>query len=282
MQQGIPQKLLQRSKQMKNNLLPKVSILIPTYNGEKFIKATIDSCLSQTYPNLEIIVTDDCSTDGTIEILKKYGDKINLFINNANLGIVKNINNGVKLSTGSYFILLGHDDILPCQHVEQIITEFDDNTVAVHCNSIIIDSTGNKQKLSKNDSKQIKKTKNSLYRLSIKNFISSCGMIHKREIFDKVGGWDEKYKNYGEWLYYVNMLKFGTLKYTVKTKAFYRKHDTNITNTFNNIDVYSELEAYKQRCKDLAYDYHTYTLSEYFIYLIIKIKYLLKTYRGNA
>ncbi|MEO0935820.1 MAG: glycosyltransferase, partial [Cyanobacteria bacterium J06641_2] len=53
-----------------------VSVIIPCFNAESWIAETIDSCLRQTYPHIEVIVIDDCSTDNSVEIIKSYGDKI--------------------------------------------------------------------------------------------------------------------------------------------------------------------------------------------------------------
>lgn len=231
----------------------KVSIIIPTYNGEKYIKETINSCINQTYHNIEIIVIDDGSNDNTVSILKEYGKKIRLYLNEQNQGISKNVNKGVSLSKGEYFILLGHDDLLAKNHVEVMINEFiNDNLVAIHCNSIIIDSFGKEIKLSRDNISQIKKTNNSMFELSIDNFISSCGMIHKKKIFEKVKGWDETYKFYGEWLYYIKSLEFGSIGYSEKVHAFYRRHETNITNTFQNEKIREDLEIYFNNCRSLA------------------------------
>ena len=212
----------------------KVSIIIPTYNGEKYIRETLDSCLNQSYKNIEIIVVDDCSTDTTVEILKSYGSKIKLTVNKVNKGIVKNINNITLELNSDYVIFLGHDDVLPQKHIEIMISEFDSNTVAVHCNSMIIDEIGNEVKIARNDNTQIQKSANCMFELSLNNFISSCGMLHRVDIFKKLNGWSEEYKQYGEWLYYIKELEYGNIKYTVRTKALYRRHATNITNSFNN------------------------------------------------
>ena len=71
---------------------PKVDILVATYNGEKYIKEQIDSILNQTYQNIQILISDDCSKDGTREILKQYEEKekIKVFYQEKNLGYVKN------------------------------------------------------------------------------------------------------------------------------------------------------------------------------------------------
>ncbi len=256
----------------------KVSIIILTYNGEKYIKSTIDSCLNQTYKNVEVIIIDDYSTDNTVNILKSYAEKIKLYLNEENQGISKNVNQGVSLSNGEYFILLGHDDLLASNHIEVMINEFDANDiVSIHCNSILIDPFGKELKLARNDKKQIQKTNNCLFELSLDNFISSCGMIHRKDIFEKVNGWDGTYKFYGEWLYYIKSLEYGKIKYTDKTKAFYRRHETNITNSFKNKKIKEQLNKYKNECRFLAHSLNNNTLFENFKFYINNTKLFFKS-----
>jgi len=257
----------------------KVSIIIPTYNGAKYIKETIDSCLNQSYKNIEIIVVDDCSSDSTVEILKSYENKINLTINKTNQGIVKNLNNMTLGVESEYFIFLGHDDILPINHIEIMIGEFDNDTIALHCNSMGIDGNSNETKLNRSDDKQIQKTDRCMFELSIDNFISSCGMLHRTDIFQKLNGWDDEYKQYGEWLYYIRELEFGNIKYTTKTKAFYRRHETNITNTFKNKDVKRSLNKYKRVCRNLAHNINKNTTSDNIRYYFNEFKLFIKSFK---
>ncbi|MBR7889323.1 glycosyltransferase [Marinomonas sp. A79] len=231
----------------------KVSIVIPTYNGLKYIEKTINSCLEQSYQNIEVIVVDDFSTDATRELLLNYKGKVKLLFNDENLGIVKSVNKGVSSTNSEFFILLGHDDLLPEKHVELMLSEFESNTVSIHCNSILIDAFGDEKGFSRNDKKQENKTKKCLFELSIDNFISSCGMLHRKSVFDSVGGWDEGYLHYGEWLYYIKSLKYGDIKYTTKSYAYYRRHTSNITNTFRNKEVVKILNNYKMDCRKLAH-----------------------------
>ncbi len=92
----------------------KVSIIIPTYNSEKFISSTIDSILSQNYSDLECIIADGGSSDNTIEIIKKYkdinGDKI-IYFSEKDSGVFDALNKGIKKATGDLIGWLGSDDI---------------------------------------------------------------------------------------------------------------------------------------------------------------------------
>lgn len=90
-----------------------VSICIPVYNGEKTIAMTIESVLSQTYKNTEIIVVDNCSDDRTAEIVKGFKDqRIRYFRNDTNLGMVGNWNKCIDYITGKYVLFVCADDLL--------------------------------------------------------------------------------------------------------------------------------------------------------------------------
>jgi glycosyltransferase involved in cell wall biosynthesis len=95
---------------------PLVSVIIPTYNVEQFIGEAIDSVLAQTYPHIEIIVTDDGSTDQTIPIVQTYAashkDKLKLVTSPVNTGISSNFNRGLAARTGEFIAWLGGDDLM--------------------------------------------------------------------------------------------------------------------------------------------------------------------------
>ena len=92
---------------------PLISIAIATYNGEKYLEEQLDSIYAQTYKNIEVIVTDDCSSDKTVEILKKYykSHGLKYVINETNLGFVKNFEKAISLCRGDYIALSDQDDI---------------------------------------------------------------------------------------------------------------------------------------------------------------------------
>ncbi|EEB44283.1 Spore coat polysaccharide biosynthesis protein spsA [Providencia alcalifaciens] len=254
----------------------KVTIIILSYNGDLYIEETINSAIKQSYKNIEIIIIDDHSKSETVNKILHFNEnpKIQIFLNKENKGITYNLNKVVLNLDSDFFLLLGHDDIIPANHVETMLSEFDDETISVHCNSYIIDSLGKKKKLLKTDSiqqdhSQPEKIFNAL---AIDNFISSCGMLHRTKIFKLVKGWEPKYKNYGEWLYYINSLKFGHIKYTTKTIAFYRIHETNITKTFNKKGIKNDVISYKNYCRHKAFKLAKKNLPFLIRYLFIKIK----------
>ncbi|QQS18926.1 glycosyltransferase family 2 protein [Candidatus Saccharibacteria bacterium] len=97
---------------MKAEDTPKVSIVIPVYNGSNYLREAIDSALAQTYKNVETIVVNDGSTDGgaTEKIAKSYGSKIRYY-NKENGGVASTLNFGTQKMTGEYFSWLSHDDL---------------------------------------------------------------------------------------------------------------------------------------------------------------------------
>jgi len=91
--------------------MSKVSIVIPAYNAEKYIQQTVDSVLTQTYPNFEIIVVNDGSTDSTAQILAEYGNKIH-YIYQQNKGLSGARNTGFLATRGEYLLFLDSDDLI--------------------------------------------------------------------------------------------------------------------------------------------------------------------------
>ena len=90
--------------------LPKVSIIIPVYNGENYLAEAIESALAQSYDNLEVIVINDGSKDNTEKIALSYGKKIKYF-HKSNGGVSSALNLGIEKMTGDYFSWLSHDDL---------------------------------------------------------------------------------------------------------------------------------------------------------------------------
>ena len=94
---------------------PLVSVVIITYNQRKYLIEMVESVLSQDYRNIEIIISDDCSTDGTIETLmeykKRYPSSIKVILSDINQGVTKNSNRGISNAKGKYVCMVGGDDI---------------------------------------------------------------------------------------------------------------------------------------------------------------------------
>ena len=112
---------------------PLVSVLIPVYNTEKYIKESLDSIISQTYTNLEIIVVDDASTDSTYSILSTYTDpRLKLYRNKTNLYIAENRNKAISYATGKYIVWQDADDISLPIRVETLVSFMEEHPEINH------------------------------------------------------------------------------------------------------------------------------------------------------
>lgn len=106
----LRQRLPQENKN-KNALLPKISVITPSYNSERFLEQTIRSVILQRYSNLEYIVVDGGSTDNTVNIIKQYSPWISTWLSEPDSGQSEAINKGLKLATGEWVAWINADDI---------------------------------------------------------------------------------------------------------------------------------------------------------------------------
>lgn len=235
--------------------IPRVTIIVTAYNSEKYLRETLQSLVNQSYPNLEILVSDDGSSDRTLDIVNDFlahHENIVLNANKQNLGIARNYNLAVGMATGEFVIGISHDDLLPPTHVEKMIKHFDSPEIGlVHCNAIEIDSDGIEKGYVAKDSEKIKKTKDPMKWLCFNNFIQSCGLMFRRKAFIDFGGWDESFSYDSEWYTYIRYAENYSFKYATDTYGYYRVHDTNISKYLKKEKV-AEFEAYRQRCREMA------------------------------
>lgn len=123
---------------------PLVSILVPSYNGAAFLREALDSLVAQTYPNVEIILLDDASSDGTPEIAASYAGKISYVRQPSNLGIYDNVNVGISRARGSLIATYHADDIYLPTIVEAQVAylQAHPEVGAVFCSNIFVDAHG--------------------------------------------------------------------------------------------------------------------------------------------
>lgn len=161
----------------KKRSLPKVSVLMSVYNSSRFIIESVESILGQTFKDFEFIIVNDCSTDNSLNIIKKYAKqdkRIVLIKNKKNIGLTKSLNKGLKIARGKYIARIDADDIsLPnrLQTQYQFLEENPDIFLA-GSGAIIIDSKGKEigkyepitceEKL-----KKVLETKNAIYHSTI-------------------------------------------------------------------------------------------------------------------
>lgn len=122
---------------------PLISIVLCCYNGDQFIKEQIDSILGQTYPELEVIISDDASTDGTKHILEqyRYDPGVNLFFQAQNLGSIKNFEFAIQQSRGEFIAFSDQDDVWLPHKIEKLYAAIEDKSL-IYSDSELIDEEG--------------------------------------------------------------------------------------------------------------------------------------------
>jgi len=91
---------------------PLVTVLMPVYNGEKYLAEAIESVLNQTFADFELLIIDDCSSDNSVEIIQSYNDnRLKLIINEENIGQSSTMNKAIELAEGKYIARLDQDDL---------------------------------------------------------------------------------------------------------------------------------------------------------------------------
>lgn len=209
--------------------MPKVSIIIITYNREKFIKEAIDSALSQSYQDFEIIILDDCSSDNTYKIIFPYlkDDRVKYSVNEKRLGISKARNLALSLCDGKYIAVLDSDDIWRDSEKLQKQVDFlekNEEYALVGTNAIFVNNRGD---LIKKSNVRLS-DKNIRNNILLRNHFFHSSVMYKKDIAINLGTYDENLKigeDYDLFLHIGKKYKFANLKdYCIK----YRVHDNSI------------------------------------------------------
>ena len=131
-----------------NSIPPRVSVGMPVYNGQRYVKAALDSVLAQTFRDFELFISDNASTDATEEICREYAardPRIRYSRNDENIGSARNGNRTIQLATGEYFKSAHHDDLCAPEFLARCIEVLEQHPAAVLCypQSRVIDEHGN-------------------------------------------------------------------------------------------------------------------------------------------
>ena len=219
---------------------PLVSILISTYNGEKYIEETIFSIKQQTYSNIEIIVVDDKSTDDTLCLLEKL-ENIIVLKNLTNKGLNKSLNDSLPSCNGKYIIFFGHDDLMLPKRIEKQVSFMEKNRcLASFGNSYYMFENERSEKIIiTNNFKSLlfNRIKNTFFLFMLDLQFNSNSMIVQRQIVEEVKGFETWFRNYGESYLYYKIALHGQIMYQDEVLSYYRKHNRNMTLELNEKKV---------------------------------------------
>lgn len=199
-----------------------ISVCIPTYNGEKFLKPQVDSVLSQLSQDDEIIVSDDGSSDNSIAILENYNDQRIKIFSNPRKGVISNIENALQNSIGEYIFLCDQDDVWVENKVSIMMKAM------VESDLVISDCYVTDQNLNiiyESFYKQNNSKANRWLAL-LKNPYLGCCMAFNRKVLDKALPFPSKIPMHDIWIGNVAAFKF-QVKFISDKLIFYRRHGNN-------------------------------------------------------
>ena len=233
-----------------------IDILLATYNGEKYLKEQIDSILNQTYKNINLIISDDASKDGTREILKEYEEKdkrIKVFYQENNLGYVKNFEFLLKQVQSNVFMLSDQDDFWMPQKVEKTYEALKNNDADLAFGDLeVVDQNLNTIYPSFNDfmklSRKIKKYINS-YKLNyLYCCVTGCTVMLKKKWISKIIPIpkDSKHLIHDHWIGIIVGVNNGKSVYIPEKYIKYRQHGDNQIGTEKISHKFKKLEQVRE------------------------------------
>ncbi len=210
-----------------SNYSPKVSVMIVTYNQENLIGETIESVISQDYPNLEIVVADDASVDGTQSVIKAYQEKYPLQIkpvlNPVNLGITGNCNAALAACTGELVAMMGGDDLILPGKIAAQVALFEDPEVVLsyHPVEVFLHQTGEILFTSNTTEKE---RINDVYEIITKGGIPGASSVMVRRSACPAHGFDPSFPVVSDWIFDLEVAMKGKIVELPGVYGKYRKH----------------------------------------------------------
>ncbi|MDF2479512.1 MAG: putative glycosyltransferase [Sphingobacterium sp.] len=208
---------------------PLVSIVLPVYNGKQYVAEAIESCLSQNYKNIELIVVDDCSTDNTIEIVEaiaKRDSRLKIVKHTVNKKLPGALNTGFSIAKGELFTWISDDNKLYYNALAEMVHFLQQNPQAdlTYADYVEIDEHGTITAVQKLD--------NCTDNILIRNIVGAC-FLYKKEVHERLAGYDETaflIEDYDFWLRAYLNFKFEKIN---KVLYEYRIHGNSLSATKN-------------------------------------------------
>ncbi|MCS7208241.1 MAG: glycosyltransferase [Fimbriimonadales bacterium] len=270
--------------------MPKVSVLIPSYNHARFLPATLESVFQQTFSDYEVVVVDDGSVDDSVAILQSYGERVRLYVQQ-NRGTYSTLNRCVAESRGEYLAILNSDDLwMPTKLEKQVaLLEANPQLGLVHTGGHFIDAAG--QVLPGNPlgfEWPRTPTGNIIEALVRCNKIIASSVLIRRECFERLGGFREDLYGSGDWEMWFRVALEYDIGYIDEPLTMYRVHGANAS--FQHMRVYEDdvkvrtgtIHACESRLWQRATDRRAMRLALAHSYACMGTEYALLGDRRNA
>ena len=231
----------------ENEAAPKISVVLPVYNGERYLRESLDSVLAQTMEDFELIVVDDCSTDTTPAILAEYAardPRIHIIRNRENQRLPRSLNIGFAEARGKYLTWTSDDNVYLPEAFMRMADYLDrfPETMMVNASLDMMDEAGNvtHDESDRFDADPVM----SFY----DNRIGAC-FLYRREVPEEIGGYDPEMFLIEDYEYWMRiMLRYGRIGHIKEVLYHYREHAGSLTTTRKN-EVAKQ--SFKARCKHL-------------------------------
>lgn len=216
--------------------MPKISIVLPTYNGERYIQESINSIINQTFTDWELIIVNDCSTDDTSLILNTYAvqdERIKVINNDKNQKLPQSLNIGFQNASGEYLSWTSDDNYYLPDAIEKMVAYLDTykDIYMVCANMYFIDLNGTYQGVFQEYDETL---------MYFQNYVGAC-FAYRKEVLEKIGGYDSDMflvEDYDYWLRI--LLNFKKIGYIQEPLYAYRRHSNSLTESRNE-DVWKQL-----------------------------------------
>ena len=215
------------------NRKEKVSVAMATYNGEKYIKEQIETILNNLDDKDELVISDDGSSDMTIEIINKINDKRIKLLEGPRKGLKKNFENAIKNTTGDVIFLSYQDDIWMENKVEKVLECFNNNNyILIQHDAVVV---GENDKVIYESFAEHRKVKTGVIKNLIKNSYHGCCIAFRKELIKEILPIPDNVYLHDEWIGIVAELNGKT--YFLDEKLIkYRRHSEN-TSSFKHLPV---------------------------------------------
>lgn len=211
---------------------PLISIILPVYNGQKFLDKSIQSILSQTYSDFELIVVDDCSTDLTPDIIKRFeklDSRIKSFRNPFNKKLPASLNLGHKVASGDYFTWTSDDNLLRNNFLQVLVERISErDSDLIFANYFLVDYQGEVLKPF---------IAGPLTKIFIAN-VWGCAFLYKRAVYEDLKGYDENLylvEDYDFWLRAICKFKAEHISDFI---YYYRIHEDSLSSKIESNELY--------------------------------------------
>ncbi|NBI10558.1 glycosyltransferase [Colidextribacter sp. OB.20] len=203
--------------------MKKITIVLPVYNGSRYLSASIESVIMQTYQNWELIVVDDCSSDGSLQIAEGYAQRdrrIRVILNEVNQRLPKSLNIGFGEGTGEYLTWTSDDNLYHEQAIETMAEYLDSHEQCglVYCDMQYIDHMG----------KVISDNRGNDHNLFLNDCVGACFM-YRKSVADAIGGYDPDQFLVEDYDYWLRIGFQYPVERVPEIMYSYRFHDGNLT-----------------------------------------------------